>query len=544
MTEEPNPSDLAPDAGWDVYLCYRVEDEALARALRGQLKRRRPGLTVWAEKSSAGIGNGFNQDADEALSQSDRVVMLWTPARLASAATTELEAMRALTLQKPVLNVSAGIGDHPVPSPFARFRTNDVSAVAQLAGRSPGWGQPPRPDMAELDRQVEPVARWVDQTPPADPALADTLLSAFARSAGWAGSRHFEAVAETLARGDRSSAVELLLNAGYDTSRIDQIISPVRLRLADTRKPRPPWGAWRLEPRTPAHTAGANAAWLWAGLGFVACGLLSLSLWLLASVLGSYDRPSAGASGPARAPLGNCERASDGRIENAPCTLREANGAHAPEDAAAPLPVPEQTDLTREERPAAGSDKEDVLRTATIDAPPESGDTASPARNSAAQAAEQGERWRDEAQPATPPPPSHKPEPDPPPSAQTAPDTTPPTKSAPSLRPPAVAAPAIDMPAQLDPCETRRKVPCRLTVAKTGLWTLREVAGFYYGTPRAWCRIYRANPATFAGRASKRGGDEACISLNDTLDLPPRTDSGNYSLAGCPAGANPSRRCE
>lgn len=584
MTEEPNTSSPAPEGGWDVFLSYRVEDEPLARALRGQLKRRRPGLTVWAEKSAAGIGNSFSQDTDEALARSARVIMLWTPRRLVEPSATELESLRALALQKPILNVSAGLGDHVVPSPFARFSTHDIAAIAQLAGRTTGWGQPPRPEIAELDRQVEPVARWIDQTPPADPGLAADLLSTFTRSAGWSGSAQFEAVAEALARGDRSSVVEMLLNAGYDTSRIDQIISPVRLRLADTRRPRPPWGAWRLEPRPALKRPESETAWPWALLGFVACGLLALTLWLLASVMGGGDGDGAAipvstagtTPTPEREPLPlcqwnragefedtpcrmagplpewlalprppeagdpsgaleDCERGADGRVMNTPCTLRDAAALSLQE-----AQEGSETDEAAEaepERPPEGAPEdapEDPQDTASADEPVARDDTA-------VTGAERNAQTRPET---VPPSPSQKPAREP----QTSPEppaTAPAAPARPRPQQPAASPPEpIEMPADLDPCEARREVPCRLTVSKTGLWTLSEIAAFYYGTPRAWCRIYRANPAVFAGRGSKRGGDEACISLDDVIDLPPPTDSGSYSLNGCPARANPSMRCE
>ncbi|NBC20587.1 MAG: TIR domain-containing protein, partial [Alphaproteobacteria bacterium] len=290
MTEDPDMPDPAPGGGWDVFMSYRVEDEPVARALRGQLRRLRPGLKIWAEKSAFGIGNGFNQEMDEALSRSARVILVWTPPRLADPSGLETEARRALTLQRPVLNVSAGLGKRALPSPYARFGNHEIPAVAQLAGRGAGWGPAQRPEVHDLDRQVEPVARWIDQSTPGDPQMADWLISRFAGAAGWAGRAPFEAVTEALARGDRASAIEILLNAGYDASRIDQIISPMRLRLADTRHARPPWGAWRLEPRPQPEDPRPATGWIWAVSGFLACGLMALSLWLMASVMSAGER--------------------------------------------------------------------------------------------------------------------------------------------------------------------------------------------------------------------------------------------------------------
>ncbi len=552
MTEEPNMIDMAHDGEWDVFLSYRVADEPVARALRGQLKRLRPGLKVWAEKSTFAIADGFSQAADEAISKSGRVIALWTPRRLIDPTTTETEITRALTLQKPVLNVTAGLGNHPLPSPFARFRSLDIGAVSELAGRKTGWGPPQRPDIPDLDRQVEPVARWIDTTVPGDRNLPDLLFARFSQAGGWAGSAQFEAIMEALARGDRPSAVEILLNAGYDASRIDQVISPMRLRLADTRHPRPRWGAWRLEPRAKPEDPRPKSGWLWALLGFLACGLLALSIWLMSSVLGTTSAGAATDSARS-ALLPVCRPGETGRLEKLPCRM--------------PRPLPQGFDHL------AADDCRATTQGRAIATPcrmPEDADTQSPANlppppsgdaEKAAQTAQEGES-EPQSEPSgdisgpvntvdISPPPANSPMQ----SRQTPPLLTP--QPAPETRasastgepsidgdtPAAQVAPAdIEMPDTLVPCETRRDVPCRLTISRTGLWTLSEIAEFYYGTPRAWCRIYRVNSAVFAGR-SENAGKEACISLDDTLDLPPRPEDGTYSTNGCPP-ANPTSRCE
>lgn len=93
----------------------------------------------------------------------------------------------------------------------------------------------------------------------------------------------------------------------------------------------------------------------------------------------------------------------------------------------------------------------------------------------------------------------------------------------------------VRVPENLEPCEQAIRAPCRLTVSKTGLNTLTEIAEVFYGNRNAWCQIYRANQSTFGGRNEpRRGSDPNCIFLSDVLDLPEPNDSNRYSTAGCP----------
>ncbi|MEM1106197.1 MAG: toll/interleukin-1 receptor domain-containing protein [Pseudomonadota bacterium] len=93
----------------------------------------------------------------------------------------------------------------------------------------------------------------------------------------------------------------------------------------------------------------------------------------------------------------------------------------------------------------------------------------------------------------------------------------------------------IDMPANLQPCEDAIVAPCQFTVSNAGLDTLTQIAQSFYGKSEAWCRIYRANAATFGTRnRPRRSADPNCIFMSDVLDLPPPTANDRYSLAGCP----------
>jgi hypothetical protein len=216
-------------------------------------------------------------------------------------------------------------------------------------------------------------------------------------------------------------------------------------------------------------------------------------------------------------------------VENTPCLLEEADSPTPPAsgealvaeagetpqtDTEKPDPPPARTsedpsDTQSPSRPASDDTQSAPVAPAPSQKPERSGGRDGEEESTHVAGPEQGDAARD---PPTPP---------------TMQDTP----------------PAIDMPDTLAPCETRRDVPCRLTVAKTGLWTLREVAEFYYGTPQAWCRIHRVNRNVFDGRGAGDGNSAACISLDDRLRLPPRPASGRYSRAGCPE-ANPATRCD
>ncbi|MEO0465574.1 MAG: TIR domain-containing protein [Pseudomonadota bacterium] len=102
--------------------------------------------------------------------------------------------------------------------------------------------------------------------------------------------------------------------------------------------------------------------------------------------------------------------------------------------------------------------------------------------------------------------------------------------------PPPVDLPPIRVPADLEPCEVARAAPCRVTVAKTGLDTLTQIAEHYYGNADGYCRIFRANEDLFGTRQNpKRTGDPNCIYLDDVISVPGPPSNGRFTPAACPS---------
>lgn len=95
--------------------------------------------------------------------------------------------------------------------------------------------------------------------------------------------------------------------------------------------------------------------------------------------------------------------------------------------------------------------------------------------------------------------------------------------------------PPISVSDDIEPCELTRTAPCRVTIAKTGLDTLTELANHYYGNANGYCRIFRANEEVFGTRADpKRPGDPNCIYVEDVLNIPGPPSNGRFETRACP----------
>lgn len=609
-------------SGFDVFISYAAEDERIARALQGELQRLRPGLTVWCEKDRLDLGDALSQEIDEALSQSRMVILLWTPERLmAQSALDEVE--RALTLQKPALNALIDLEKPNLPAAYGAVRSVQIDAVARLAGRSGGWLPPSAPDREEVAAELRPILEAVDATPPeASRDIAEQIIADLIDAAGEPGETKFDALMAAVARSDRASAVEVMLNAGYSPERINQLMAPKRLVLADTSGSRPAWGAWRIESPPPRSVQGAEEPWPWAVGGFVLAGLLGLGAWLMSSVLGTpetaspngtiieaslpvcsiaedgsieggncrltVDVPPRTAAQPASPPepglqLAACEIASDGAIDAIPCRLEQAVTPRPPaSDEGAPdggddtldactiaesgaigsAPCRLEADYTPPEgAPLPACTRLDngavtnVPCRVNVPMPPMAPAAADPAPRTVSDAlpacppARPGETLRADCRLLRPIVVAHaRCDSDlsnvpcalmeapqlasairPPPSGASAPEPDP------APREPLPELPPIPVPDELEPCETRKRVPCRLTVANTGLGSLTEIAESYYGSVRGYCRIFRANPDVFGTRNDPRTpSNPNCIFLEDVLDLPGFPEDMVFSTTGCP----------
>lgn len=98
-----------------------------------------------------------------------------------------------------------------------------------------------------------------------------------------------------------------------------------------------------------------------------------------------------------------------------------------------------------------------------------------------------------------------------------------------------VDLPPISVPDDLEPCEIAKRAPCRVTIAKTGLDTLTQLAEHYYGSANGYCRIFRANEDLFGTRIDpKRPGDPNCVYINDVISIPGPPTNGRFETAACP----------
>ena len=624
-------------SGFDIFLSYADVDDGLARALQGELQRARPGLRVWSEKSRLGLGDALSQEIDEVLSNSRLVIVVWTPERLMSRAAMD-EVERALTLQKPALNVLVDLEKPNLPAPYSLVRSYSLDAVPRLAGRSGGWLPPSRPDHDEVRTELRPILEALDDTPPVPSRdMAEQLISDLIEAAGEPGTPQFDALMSAVARSDRASAVEVMLNSGYTPEKINQLMSPKRLEMADITGSRPNWGAWRIEPAPARAAQAADEPWPWAVGGFVLASLLGLGAWLMSSVLAT-PQTAAPAGTVIQASLPTCSVADDGSISGGECRLT----VDVPPRQAAtiPPPVDEPTLATCQIRADGGvggvpcrldqviTPPPPAQREAAADQPatltacsvtPDGRILGAPCRLEAAYTPpataripactrmdngaitnvpcriavpmpplenftqpepvqpetvaeplpacppiRPGQTIRGECRllrpivvaharcdsdlgnvpcslmetpqiaAATVPTPVPAPEPSTPPPSTPAPQ---PIRAEPTPPPaPVLDLPPIPVPDNLEPCEVRKLAPCRLTIAKTGLGSLSEIAESYYGSVRAYCRIFRANPNVFGTRSDPRTpSNPNCIYLEDVLDLPAFPDDMQFPTDGCPA---------
>ncbi|MCI4645488.1 MAG: toll/interleukin-1 receptor domain-containing protein [Hyphomonadaceae bacterium] len=350
MSENADTSKSASEDQYDVFLAYAHGDEDIASSLQAELNRMQPDLRVWCEKTSLDVGDAFNQTVDEAIAGCGVVLAVWTPHAARSGAFM-LEARRALTLRKPLVNLLAGAQHASLVPPLSKYATFPIDHVVASAGRSEGWLPPLKPGKDTLDEELKPVLAKVNDFlrmigKPAS-EVSDSLISGLLGAAGQPHSTEFEAMLKSIAPGDPATALEVLLLSGYSEAEINTLISPQRARIADPSGTRPSWGAWQVRPHVrklaPVHKD--NGA-IYAAGGFVAAALGAAALWFMGSTLSAGSAGSAGTAttpadsgaqdtaettsnlSPATArpdiqptPLPDCTLNSDGSITGAECRL-------------------------------------------------------------------------------------------------------------------------------------------------------------------------------------------------------------------------------
>ena len=354
MSENADPETIPPNGTYDVYLAYAESDQDIARALQKEMHRLRPGLSIWCEKDTIGVGDAFNQTSDEAISGCGVVLAVWTPESARTGA-FNLEVRRALTLRKPFMNVLAGVSTESLTPPLSKYSALPIEEIATLAGRSDGWLPPLKPSQDKVDEILKPILTKVDEflrvvgEPASD--ISDGLISNLIDATDEPHSTSFEAMLKSIAPGDPATAIEVLLLSGYNEAEINTLISPQRVKIADTSGDRPEWGAWYVRPHVrkavPVHKD--NGA-LYAAGGFLAAALGAAALWFIGSTMtagrteitgtspvssgngeSNLQPASADNSGPAPVPettipepaeaLAPCTVNEDGSITGAECRL-------------------------------------------------------------------------------------------------------------------------------------------------------------------------------------------------------------------------------
>ncbi len=577
----------------DVFISYAVADEPLARLLRRELRRLQPELNVWCGKGDLGVGDALSQSLDQALADARFVILLWTPQRLASGS-ARAEAERIITLQKPAANALIGLSGRMPPLPFSALAGFELPSMARLAGRGTGWLPPKPPSYSELDQELRPIMQRISDAPEHRNAdSADQLISQLGEVAGPGGTVQFETTLGAIARSDRASVVEVALKAGYDVDQVNRLIAPWRLQLADFSGERPSWGAWRIEgPDSRTAVVKESEPWPWAAGGFILASLFGLGAWILSSTVGDGGAgraepiqivtrlkacemaPDGSIKGgncrlsadlPARGDtLQACRVRTDGAIQNAPCRL--GSNLSVPERSAGPEALkPCQTAANGavsgapcrllanvapvvsapQPRPIPQPDREPRPKPlAACKRAADGGISNAPCRLESPIAARKPEReCRIEAGGRIENAPCRLVEPLRPVSATASvPATQTEDKEEWSAQGsgeyadwPLAEIPPVAVPDQLEPCEKKRSLPCRLTIAKTGLWDLSAVGRSFYGTPNAYCHVFRANLDLYASRANPAArGNPNCLYLEDVLDLPEKLASGQYDTSFCP----------
>ncbi|MEM1149603.1 MAG: toll/interleukin-1 receptor domain-containing protein [Pseudomonadota bacterium] len=345
----PDLEPSKPAGPYDVYLAYTDADEDVAKALQQELHRQRPGLRIWREKKRIGVGDAFNQAADIAIAGCSVVLAIWTQ-HAARTGAFALEARRAMTLRKPLVNLLADVPATSLTPPYSKYSAFEIQSVYALAGRAEGWLPPSRPAKEDLEDEMKPVLDRISlhmrQNADQASAIADGLITSVIEAAGDPQTARFETLIKSIAPGDPATAIEVLGLAEYSEAQINTLMSPQSVRVASkTEDAKPPaWGAWYVRPHvrkvTPVHK---DNGMLYAVCGFLVAGLGALALWVMGSTL---SEPSAGSTTladntpgieasspstetggtnllpPARnASLNECALNSDGSITGAPCRL-------------------------------------------------------------------------------------------------------------------------------------------------------------------------------------------------------------------------------
>ena len=325
MSENADAETIPPNGTYDVYLAYAEADESIAKTLKKELHRLRPGLSIWCEKEEIGVGDAFNQTSDEAISGCGVVLAIWTPESARTGA-FNLEVRRALTLRKPFMNLLAGVSADSLTPPLSKYSALPVEEIASLAGRSDGWLPPLKPGQDKVDEALKPVLTKIDEflrmvgEPASD--ISDGLIAGLIDATGEPHSASFEAMLKSIAPGDPATAIEVLLLSGYKEAEINTLISPQRVKIADPAGERPEWGAWYVRPhvRKAASMHKDNGA-LYAAGGFLAAALGAAALWFIGSTMtaGRTEFTSAGTS-PVTTDTGesNLQPASTGNSGTAP----------------------------------------------------------------------------------------------------------------------------------------------------------------------------------------------------------------------------------
>lgn len=346
----PDLQPPAPAGPYDVYLAYTDADEDIAKALQQELHRQRPGLRIWREKKRIGVGDAFNQAADMAIAGCSVVLAIWTK-HAARTGAFALEARRAMTLRKPLVNLLADVPPSALTPPYSKYSAFEIESIHALAGRAEGWLPPSRPDREDLEDELKPVLDRISlhmrQNGDQATAIADGLITSVIDAAGEPHTARFETLIKSIAPGDPATAIEVLGLANYSEAEINTLMSPQSVRVASkTEDEKPlPWGAWYVRPHVrkiaPIHK---DNGMLYALGGFLVAGLGALALWVIGSTLSGSDAPSTiraevtPTPGPAPAPanlsdgasllpparnasLEDCALNSDGSITGAPCRL-------------------------------------------------------------------------------------------------------------------------------------------------------------------------------------------------------------------------------